>query len=94
MPRWTGEQAVDATIEKLELGQALKLPCANGPCKNPAVHVVSGNFDYPEKVKARRTEEGFRWVTRTESFLLNLCPDHRDKWLRKTTTVTVGGGLI
>jgi hypothetical protein len=89
---------VNNTITKLEDSQnqrqALKMPCANGPCQEPAVHVVSGHFDYPEKVKARRTTEGFRWVTRTESFLLYFCRDHRNKWLRKGTEVNVGGGLI
>ncbi len=97
MPKWDGAKMVNQTISKLEDTQdqraALKMPCANGPCQEPAVHVVSGNFDYPEKVESR-VGQGFRWETQRASFLLYFCRDHRNKWLRKNTTVYVGGGLI
>ncbi len=98
MPRDIAGEKVGIVIDKLQDSQpdriALRIPCANGPCQEPALHVVSGNFDYPEKVKSKMPGVGFRWETRTESFLLYFCRDHRDKWLRKKTVVTVGGGLL
>lgn len=94
MPKWTGAEAVNRTMEKLQRIRSLQMPCANGPCQNPAVHVVSGTFDYFEKVESKIPRRGPRWVTNRSSFLLYMCRDHRNKWLRKNTEVQVGGGLI
>jgi len=94
MPKWVGKEKVERTMKKIRRLTELQMPCANGPCESPAIHVVSGHFDYPEKVESKIPGKGSRWESRRESFLLYMCRDHRDKWLRKNTEVHVGGGLI
>ncbi len=98
MPRDIAGEKVGIVLDKLQGTQsdriALRIPCANGPCQEPALHVVSGHFDYPENVKSKIPGMGSRWETRRESFLLYFCRNHRNKWLRKNTEVHVGGGLI
>lgn len=89
-----GAEAVNHTVDKLHQLQELKMPCANGPCQNPAIHVVAGTFSYPEKVRSGKPDKGFRWEVRVESFLLYMCRDHRNKWLRSNAEFTVGRGLL
>lgn len=70
---------------------AVNIPCAVQNCHNEAYRVVKTKFAYYEWVY---TERRFRWVHRDDFILLDVCRDHRNKWIRRGTTLTTEGAVL
>jgi hypothetical protein len=71
-----------------------QIPCQASACKDPAIHIVTGYINYKEKVNRMKPLKGFRWEDRSEGFMLFLCRDHRNKWIRRGSELALGGSLI
>jgi hypothetical protein len=71
----------------------VNVPCAVQNCHNEACHVVKTKFTFYEQVQGA-PNEGYRWVPRDEHIMLYVCPDHRNKWIRRGTTLTMEGAVL
>lgn len=68
-------------------------PCAVQNCTNTACHIVKTKFTYYKKVHSPPSE-GYRWLPRDEMILLYVCREHRNKWIRRGTTLTKEGAVL
>lgn len=69
------------------------MPCSAQGCYDNAIHVVTAKFTYHEK-RWDASIQASRWVPDEESVVLYLCRKHRNRWIRRSTTIKKGETLL